>query len=567
MTPTRRIILTIGALALFAGCEMGLQEKLDDSKAQRFAAAKAAVYDIETARTAAIAASVPAVDAKDEDRQHPLLTWRKAVIARDDAKTLERIAHNIRPDEQTPVGARGTPAQFAAELGDSFLKESNEYWNGNSSNARYLDYIESFLESAAKHEADKREQGVDFVPPPFIDEARFDQIFVHAAGFFQLSLADNRVNERRALFPYWELAFDFPLRGSEDNDPDAYISRLCFMHESLKERCEGVPHEYRAAVLDRAYLEWAKAAAAGFKPSSERTQVFGDIIDRFEAAVTAELAKELNLVEEPVLPATLAKPGGSSGLRVLLSHKYGIVIGDKQIATEFGAAVPNDFGAKALEIINEIRNTPGNIITFTRAVLEAPATMTMANLRDIARALILPDNLVKNMVLVGRRKIDASLRRGVTNLQLMHHEAPRNSSYQFLEDPARTSCALMGFMGEPPVGQRKEFYLEIAPERIRAAPVSYDKETKEWNREATVDLGSPSDLSKLDAWLADNAGEIQVFISSRFSYEDGLMHLTRVLYECKDQEITDVDPSKDAVKRPCGAPTERRNTVVLSICG
>lgn len=567
MTSTRRIIPSIAALALLAGCEMGLQEKLDDSKAERFAAAKAAVYEIETVRTAALAASVPAVDAEAEDREHPLLSWRKAVLARDDAKTLERIAHNIRPDEQTPVGARGTPSQFAAELGDSFLKESNEYWNGNSSNARYLDYIESFLESAAKHEAKSREDGVDFVPPPFIDEARFDQIFVHAAGFFQLSLADNRVNERRALFPYWELAFDFPMRGSEDNDPDAYVSRLCFVHESLKERCAGVPHEYRAIVLDRAYLEWAKAAAAGFKPSSERTKVFGDVIDRFSAEVTEALAKEPNLTEEPVLPATLAKPGGSSGLRVLFSHKYGIVVGDKQIATEFGATVPNDLSAKALEIINEIRNTPGNIITFTRAVLEAPATMTMANLRDIARALILPDNLVKNVVLVGRRKIDESLRRGVTNLQLMHHDAPRNSSFQFNEDAARTSCALMGFMGEPPVGERKEFYLEIAPERIRAAPVSYDKETKEWSREATVDLGSPSDLSKLDAWLGENAGEIQVFISSRFSYEDGLMHLTRVLYECKDQEITTVDPAKDAIVRPCGAPTERRNTVVLSICG
>jgi len=567
MTAARLLSSSVALTLLVSGCDMGLQEKLDQSKERRYAAAKAAVYAVQTERYDGRAKSVPAEDAKAEGREHPILTWRKQVLARDDAKTFEHLATRTKPDETTKVGAKGTPAQIAAELADTFVKESNDYWNGNSSHERYFGSIDAFVESAGKHEADATKQGIPYVAPPLMDEGRFDRTFVHAAGFYQLSLANSRLAERRALLPYWALGFDFPTHAGEDDDPDAYISRICYANDAIKEHCKGVPHEFRAAVLDRAYLELIKKQAEQFKPSTEEAKVFGDVMGRFVADLTEATKNELKIVELPVLPATFAKPGGTSGLIAYFLPEQGIFVADQKLAEDFTDELPKDFSAKALEVLNKVKNTPGNIINYTRAVVEAPGTMSTATMRDIVRAFRFEDGVVKNVVFVGRRHVDESLRKGVLNLQMMHVDAPTSSSYQFPNDAAKTTCGLMGFMGEALLGNKKNFYLELTPSRFRAVAVSYDKEAKEWNKEGDViELGSPSKTDALEEWLDKTEGQIQVFLSSKFTYNDAMQLLSRVLMNCKDTDITFRDPNKTPLKRTCGASTERHISVVLSIC-
>ena len=568
MTPARLLTSFVALALLVSGCDMGLQAKLDQSKERRYAAAKAAVYAVQTARYEALASSVPAPDAKVEGREHPLLTWRKQTLARDDAKTLEHLATHTKPDEASKVGAKGTPAQVAAELADSFVKEADDYWNGSSSHERYFGAISSLIESADKHKADAEKGAVPYVAPPLMDEAKFDASFVHAAGFYQLSLAESRLAERRALLPYWVLGFKFATHGGEDDDPDAYISRICFADEAIKERCKGVPHEHRAAVIDRAYLELVKKQAETFKVSSDEAKVFQTVMDRFVSDLTRATSGELDTSEDPVLPGTFAKPGGTSGLNAFFSAKRGIVIGEQQVAPTFDGTVPSDLSAKALEVVNSVKNTPGNIVNFTRVVVEAPGTMPTATLRDIIRAFSLPDGVIKNVVFVGRRYVDDSLRKAVLNLQMMHIDSPKNSSFQFKEDAAKTTCALMGFMGEALLGTKKEYYLEISPDRFRAVEVSYDKDAKEWKKSGeTIELGSLKNIDPLEAWLDKADGQVQLFLSAKFSYDDAMQLMSRVLMDCKDTEITFPDPNKPTMNRTCGTSEERRISVVLNICG
>ena len=568
MTRARLLTSSVALVLLASGCDMGLQAKLDQSKERRYAAAKAAVYAVQTDRYGALSSSVPAADAKAEGREHPILTWRKQTLARDDAKTFEHLATHTKPDETTTVGAKGTPAQVAAELADTFVKEANDYWNGSSSHERYFGSIDAFVESASMHEGEADKAGVPYVPPPLMDEARFDRSFVHAAGFYQLSLADSRLAERRALLPYWSLGFGFATHAGEDDDPDAYISRICFANEAIKDRCKEVPHEHRAAVIDRAYLELIKKQAEGFKATSDDAKVFADVMVRFVGDLAEAIKGELDVSEDPVLPATFAKPGGTSGLNAFFSTDRGIVIADQQLAPTFDGTIPGDLSAKALEVVNNVKNTPGNIINFTRAVVEAPGTMPTTALRDIVRVFAFPDAIVKNIVLVGRRYVDDSFRKGVLNLQMMHIDAPKTSSYQFPEDGAKTTCALMGFMGEALLGNKKEYYLELSPTRLRAVAVRYDKEAKEWVKEGeTIDLGSPTKIDALEEWLDKTEGQVQVFLSGKFSYTDSMQLLSRVLMDCKDTDITFVDATKQPLKRTCGASEERHISLVLSICG
>ena len=568
MTSTARLLTSSIALALLAaGCDMGLQTKLDDSKDRRYAEAKSAVYAVESARYGALASSLPAADAVAEGREHPLLTWRKQILARDDAKTFERLSTQTKPDATTKVGAKGTPAQFAAELADAYVKECFDYWNGGSSHERYLAFIASFEESIAKHEADMAKAGQPFVAPPLLDEARFDRLFIHAAGFYQLSLADSRLAERRALLPYWALALQLPTRGNEDDDPDAYISRITYMDPAMKERCKGVPHEYRTAIIDHAYLELTRKAVELYK-AGDAGKVFGDVMARFAGDLDKALANTPTPVEDPVLPATFAIPGGTSGLTVVMSEKRGIMIGDQQIQPTFDGTIPADLDKKALEVVNTVKSTPGNIINFTRIVVEAPGTMLVGAVRDVVRGLTLPDGLVKNIVFVGRRQADESMRKGVVNLQLMHEGATKTSSYQFPEDAAKTSsCALLGFMGEAQLGAKKDHYLEITPTKIRAIAVTWDKEAKEWKKEgSTLDLGSPSDPKLFEEWLDKTEGQFQLFLSAKFSYSDAMALVTRALFDCKDQEITFADPNQPTVMRTCGLSEQRRTSLVVSIC-
>jgi len=601
-----RTALFASALALAilgGGCDMGLQDKLNEQRQLRYTKAVEAVFAVEAARSEMLAESLPAADAEFDGEEHPLLTWRKQVLERADDRTLEQLAQRAEW-EDTRVGVRGTPAQLAADHGASFAKEAAAYWSGGSSLQRYVDFISSFLESIAREEkavaacpkdaAEYREdepspearryltylrsfrknitpaaaaaacQDGGYVPSPFLDEARFDLVFAHAARFYQITKLGPRASVLASVQPDWEVAFSFPRRGREDFQ--SFVSRLCFVHPSLRERCEGVPHELRARVIDRPFLEWLKAKADAYQSTAEQNKVFADLVARFAGSLDEALEAELRTEEVIPLPSTIAPPVGVSGLPVIVAPDIGIVIGDVQVATELRGRVPADLPTHAQNIVDTIRNTPGNRINFERVVIEASRDISTAELRDLTRAFLHPEGIVRQVIYVGRRRADHSMRQAAMTLRLPRPQDSRSFVYQFSDDPARTTCALMGFMGEAPLGARDEYYLEIGPTRIRAASASFDRETKSWTVGETVQLGSPTDLDPLDAWLAEHTGEINVFLDASFRYEDTSMFLSRILHTCSDEEVP-VGGQSEPMTRPCGKSESRENTINLAFCG
>lgn len=554
-------------VTLLAGCDMGLQEKLDQQKVVRFAAAEAAVSSVETARTNQLTAAVPAADAKFEGSEHPLVTWRKQILAREDEKTLDNLTHRAEW-EGDKVGLKGTPAQLAADQGLSFLKEADAYWEGSSSLDRYVLFLNTWISDAEAQQGKTDKDGNPLVPPPFLDEARFDRVFAFAARFLQLT----KIESRDAVLPNvqadWEVVFHFPSHSRESFSD--YVSRICFANEQLKAVCGNIPHEYRAAAIDRPYLELMKKQADEFK-ASDKGQVFADVMKRFSEAVGKALAEELTPVEDPILPSTIAAAGGISGVRAVMSPKHGIYVGADKLADSFSGTVPGDFGANAQKSIEALKSTPGVRVNYERVVLEMPGEVKLGQVRDAISAFMGTEEtaVVKQVALVGRRRVDQSMRQAAMDLKLPHPKTSRTRSYSFSADGPKTSCGLMGFMGEALIGEKQDYYLEMTPSAIRAIGASYDSDKKEWSTTGeAIDLGTPSDTSKLEAWLKEHTGEIQIFISQSFSYDDAMGLISQVLFQCKDEELTIGEgKTTSTVIRPCGLTESRENTVILSICG
>ncbi len=582
-SPARILASALAFVALSAGCDMGLQDKLDAKKTARFEAAREAVFAIEASRTAQLSASVPAEDAKFEGNEHPMQTWRKQIVARGDSKDLVDLAANATPTEGMKVGAKGTPAQLAAEMGATFAKEAGEYWNDASSLGRYTDFLDSYFEDIerAREDADKAGSEVEaalaegrledarmlkvksiFVDPPFYDEAEFDRVFVHAARFWQLTQLKSRAQVLHTAQADWEIAFDFPAKARENFSN--YVSRLCFAHPTLSKRCKDVPHELRAMVIDQPFLQWLKARADDYKLKNKGNKVFADVLGRFSKVLAKALEHKPPTKEDPILPSTFAAAGGISGMRNVFSKQNGIFVAGQRISDTFDGTLPKSYAKAAAAAVETVKNTPGNRINYQRAVLEAPGDIKLAVVRDIINGY--PAGVVKRVALLGRRRVDESMRRASMALRLPHPDTSRSFAYAFAEDAKKTSCTLMGFMGEAQLGQRDYYYLELTPEKMRVAPASRDDEARQWSAGATTPLGAPSSYAQLDKWMADKDGQALVFISDDFSYDEASKHLSHLLFECADDKVAQADPKAEPLTRVCGKTDTRDLSLVVYIC-
>jgi len=178
--PLSVVLALVAATPLIDGCDTGLQAKLFAARDTRYKSAKTAVYAVEVARNKALADTLPDANAPFEGETHPMVAWRKAGALRADAAALEDLGKSAKPLKGAAIGAMGTPAQSAAEVGTAYLKDVAEYWSGTATLSRYLTSISHFDEAVARarsaaEEKAKTAEGWEFVDPPCGDEARFDQ--------------------------------------------------------------------------------------------------------------------------------------------------------------------------------------------------------------------------------------------------------------------------------------------------------------------------------------------------------------------------------------------------------
>jgi len=590
-TSTPITLALLGAVLATSACDTGLQGKLNEARDKRYAAARAAVYKVEDERLAILEKELPKADAEFVGDEHPLLAWRKKLLDRTDDRRLTSLAGHARPTEAMQkdgldIGARGTPSQVAAELGAAYVKESIAYWTYNATMARYSTYLKQFFAAveAAKASAEEKQAALAklpervedakaeaFVPPPMLDEARFDQVFMHAVKYFNLAKLVEKTQSYSSSMTDYEIAFDFPKRGTESFSD--YVSRICFMHEGLKERCGKIPHEHRAAVVDKAYLEWLLARSKALVlTDSPRYKVFTEVNVRLQEALAKALEAPVDTTEEPVLPSTYAVVAGMAGVEALFSEKTGVKFHETSLADKFTGALPDKYAETVKSILEELKNQPGNRIDYQRVALRMPGNVPFGTVLSALQAF--PVDTVKQVFLVGRRRVDESMRLAALAMRQRPPGDGDKLSYKFKEDAAETTCAYIGIFGESATGKRDDFWLHLKKDgKVRVAKYEEVEETpgkKTKVAQDTVDLGTTADLSKTHEFLEKNIGRYRLFVEGKYTYDEATLLLSDLLFKCKDQELVYNDPAKKPVTRKCGDLKDaerKRVTLILGVCG
>jgi|GEM_PF-1434299 len=568
-------VLVIATAPLTQACDTGLQAKLYEARDKRYKNAKEAVYAVEVARNQAMAASLPAADAKFDGDSHPMMLWRKNGATRPDALALNTLANSAKPLQGATVGAKGTPAESAAQVGSGYLKDAGEFWTGTTTLSRYMTSIENFetATSRAHSEADektKTAKGWEFVEPPFGDEARFDQWFVHAASYLQLSNLSDRSAAWDAMHPAYGIAFGISRRQGEGSSD--YVSRLCFLHGSLKDKCKGVPHEYRSALVDRGFLEVMLGWAKGYHAKTERAKIFDDVAKRFADAIQAAITTPLAFKEDLVLPSTTAAIGGRSGVRFVFAEATGVTVttdAEVKVAEKWTGSIPATLGADIAKLLTDLKDKPGNRIDYQRVVLEMAGSTSVATLFTTIK--LFPAKLgeaggVKDVFLVGRRRVDESMRLAAVKVRIPAADDSPNMGYKFKEDGAATSCLVVGRVGDPPAGKKDEFDIELKQGQIRAAQVTFDEKTAERIYGDTANLGTMADLTALKTWLDAHPGRMRLFVPMKGDYNQLSTLLSDLLFKCVDEEVSADDPTKGKAVRTCGVSEPRANSFVLGLC-
>ncbi len=578
-------LCSLAAVSVAApGCDSDLQVRLDEKRTERFGKAANAIRKLEGTRLENLAASAPKEAAKEGATEHPLDGWRRQVTARNDGKILAEMSSSATPSEPAlalvgeadrgdfGVGLLGTPALQAADFGTQFIKESNDFWAKGSTSGlgRYADFLKSYLANVEAARAKAATDKVDFVEPPFVDEARFDQAFIHVLNYLNLGIA----GKRQDLFPSnasdYQVAFGIGMRTATEGFSD-YVSRLCAMNEGLRERCKGVPHEFRPAVVDRAFLEWLLERTKGFTKSSPKAQVFEDILKAAIPSLEAAISAPLETPEDPELPSIAAPIGGINGVRVTASGKTGVKVHEKQVAVTFAGAFAGSLAGDINKIFEEIKATPGGGVDYQRAALSLPGNLAASEWVKASRSF--PNKIVKELSFVGRRRLDESMRITALTMKVPRADDGDSASFQFKEDGGKTSCDLIGTLGDAPFGKKKDFYVEVSPDKVRLAellPAAKDGDERVMGDTQTfpalgkqVEAGGAGSLGE---FLDKNPGiRVRLFVKG-FNYGEGLDQVSKVLYTCKDERLSYDLANREPYIRVCGKGEQRALAVGLSVC-
>lgn len=568
---TCAVVLAVGSL-LITGCDSAeLQQQLDDKKASRFKAASEAVAVIEAERLKALG-KLPEATAPPVGNKPAVISWRAALFAvpesgadgadaapeRDDVGALEQLMNDRK------LG-KGTPAEDAARYGVGFASASREYWAGKGNLERYSKFLDGYVKEAARMAEEASKEGnTEFVQRPFLQEAEFDRLFIFASR--QFAIAQLPVNARLlATYGSWQIAFNLPSRGRERFSE--YVTRVCRVGK-LSENCDGVPHEMRPLAINKPYLKWQKERAEAII-ASKTHGAFGDFAKAYVAMLNEQLKATPDFTEEPILPSTYADRAASTGLMLAMSKKTGVKLHTTEVSDSFNGKVPKGLKKAGDEVIQALKDTPGNQVDFERVVLEMPGDVRGTELLSSIRAF--PRDIVRQFDLVGRRRADESLRRAGVMLRLQAKDQPDTASYQLHGESKKTMCSYIGIAGKPDIGRRAAgSYLIWEKDRVRAVKLDWDDPTSDKKRpvaqeKLSLDI-APTDTAKLDAWLDANPGRVRLFISGNQNYDNLLQAISGVTHKCHDIEVAIDDYGREKKTFRCGKSDQRDVTVPISIC-
>jgi hypothetical protein len=568
--------LMLMALAVAAvGCDASdspLQADLNQRKTARYAEAAGKVKAIEDTRLATMKATLPAADAKTEPGSpNPLVTWRTNVAApeRPDSPAAgadggeapapaakKGVEGQVEDLEAVMETYKGSPSEPAARAGVAFLQASQTYWAKGKNLERYDRFLKGYLKEGAREEkafAGRQE----FQPRPFQDEAAFDLVFLHAARWLKMRDAGASLT---TIFSYWQLAFNYPAKSREGFS--AYITRLC-LASSIRDKCNKVVHELRPLAVNKPYMEWAKAQAKAFV-DGHKEPTLSEVANRFAAALDLALKEVPDFTEDPVLPSTLSSRAASGGLKLVMSDKIGVRLHQTTVSESFGGNVPGSLKAAAETVVQTLKDTPGNTVDFERVVLEMPGSASGRALGKVFSSF--STETVRQFDLIGRRRIDESLRRNGVIVRPPAPDEGVTTSYQFAGG-GKTSCQYLGVAGKSAIGRKEPGnYFVVGSDSAKIAKLSRDEEGTLSASETTTEISLKDDAA-LTKWADENEGIIRFFIGAgKHSYDDILQTVTKVLYKCQDVEVLLDEMGAKKMTVTCGKAKARDITLVFGLC-
>ena len=547
----RLTMLALAALlvAPAAACDASdspLQAELHKRKETRFAKAAAALKKIEDDRLGVLAEKLPAADATAAGGDHPMLTWRRDGADRKDEETLDALMADFK----------GTPSEDAARKGAAFIKASRDYWATKGSIDRYEKFLRGYVRDAGT-DAEAGKADPFFVGRPFVAEAAFDVWYLHAARYFKTKGTKASIT---SVFKYWQIAFSYPSKARESFSE--YVTRLC-LASSIRDQCKSVVHELRPMAVTKPYLEWNKKQTSEFAAAYD-VAVLAEVARRYLGELDKALAEVPDFTEDPVLPSSYSSRAASSALSLRMNKAEGVMLHDQQVADAFGGRIPGTLASKAAEVIEVLKNTPGNMIDFERIVLEMPGTAKGSALGNVVQAF--PVETVRQFDFIGRRREDHSLRKTGVLLRIPGPDESRTMSYQFNGDSKKTSCSYLGRMGRPAIGRKSPgSYLVVTKDSVRAAKLSRDEEGNLVVGDKTLDV-KPDAWGEVQTWADANLGIIRLYMSSEFSYDEILQWASGVMYQCADKEIALDDMAREKMTVKCGNVKGRDVTVAFALC-
>jgi hypothetical protein len=574
-----RMTVALAALTALSTMAMGcdasdspLQGDLNNRKTSRYAEAAGTVDAVENERLAAMKATLPAADKKKEaGSPNPLVKWRADIAAPqppeaaspvpggDDGApaTKEGIAAKVELLERLMDTYKGSPSEPAARAGIAFLQASEDYWSKGKNLERYNRFLQGYIKEGER-QIETHAGKADFHARPFIAEAAFDQMFLHTARW--LKMRDSGAS-LTTIFSYWQLAFNYPAKSREGFS--AYITRLC-LASSIRDKCNKVVHEMRPLAVNKPYMEWAKQTATDFI-AKHPEPTLQEVAKRFIARLDIALKEIPDFTEDPVLPSTLSSRAASGGLRLMISEKIGVRLHDTVVGEGFSGKVPAALKGEAEKVVQTLKDTPGNTVDYERIVLEMPGSVSGRALGKVFGSF--STEVVRQFDLVGRRRIDESLRRNGVIVRLPAPDEGVTTSYTWAGG-SKTTCQYLGVAGKSAIGRKEPgHYFVVGKDSAKIAKLTRDEEGKLSAGSETVEIALKDDAA-LAKWANDNEGIVRFFINGgQHSYDDIIQTVTKVLYQCQDIEVLLDEMGAKKMKVTCGKAIARDITLVFGLCG
>ena len=547
---SRLLALALACLLVGAACKSDLSRRVGAGREARSASAQDALAELIAVRAKTIADRF-AAQAGLEDTGERLALWRRSTT-KDGLAERAQTLHKAHLS--SPLGRK-------FESASQFLGEQAAYWADTKGKLNaYMDFLALFL---------ARSDGPQDV---FVEHARFERQYVHAANLFRLrDLSEDR--RITGYYRFWKYAFEFkPAHRGEAFV--VYVNRLCMT--KLRDYCLPLMWEHRPYALKKPYMEQLLADLGDFRRDYPQS-AFLPVIRLMQELYTEELQELPTFEEYPILADGRTDKDAVGGNELVFGPRGVAWNNDLLLELPGDRVALEEAERKTLlaafdERLDDIIEAEAEVVpdpAIDRVVTQFDRNVPLRELTPLLDALL--DHQLIVLGLLTRRRADDSNRKVGTYLAAFFTPPPLDAeeekrktpetreaeARERLEyDPRRRVPTQIAGMTCRALGRTREMeamtkqattYVAYGPETISTGPVT----APESYAAAMAEAGSPTATRETAAALADPAplerwtdapGEaIVLAFHEALTWEQAMLFLQRAHIRCKDTGCTEAE--------------------------